>query len=132
MLLALTALLQRVLLSELHWILLLLRTTLVLVIDIVLLVVDGSIRELKTKDIISIKSISLKSVNHNRCLQSGFEVGKTENDFLVGFFLTGNQPYSFEAREGSENMRNFSLLCIKRDSLNIYSACGIRGNRHNA
>ena len=77
-----------------------------------MLVVDGRVRKLQSQNIISIESISLQSINDDRCLQSWLEISKTKNDFLARLLLTRNETDSFEALEWPENVSDFPLRGI--------------------
>ena len=95
-----------------------------------MLVVDGGIRKLQSQNIISIKSISLKGVNDDRCLLSRFKISETENDFLTWLLLPRNKANSFESLEWSKDMGDFPLTCIQRYTFNIDCVGGILWNRH--
>lgn len=64
---------------------------------VVVFVVSDSVRELQAKDIVSIKPISLKSVDNNSSLQSRFKIRKTKDDLFSRFLFPRNETNGFEA-----------------------------------
>ena len=81
---------------------LLLLLRLLLILECVGLLVG--VGELEAPDVILIKSIALKRVDHECRLEIILEVSEAENDLLFGVNLPGNQPDRLESLERSEDV----------------------------
>jgi hypothetical protein len=100
-------------------------------IPVGMLVVDNSVRELQTQDIVLVESVSLQSVYDKRSLQSCFEIGKTEDYFLTWFFLSWDQTDSFKTDEGPEDVSYLSFGSIDWNPFYVHGVRGILGDGHN-
>jgi len=83
------------------------------------------IGELQPPDIVLVKAVPLQRINHQRRLKVALEVGKAQNDLLVGVDLPRNQPDRLEPLERPEDVRDFALRCINWDPFDVNCVRGV-------
>lgn len=76
---------------------------------------------MKTNDIVFIKSVPLKSVDHHGSLTSVIKVGEAEDNSAIVLGLSGDKTDRLKSRKRSKDMRDFSFSCSIRNSFNIDS-----------
>ena len=96
-------------------------------------VVDCGVREWETNVVVFVETVSLQSINDNRCLKWWFKVCKTQDCFFqfISFFISWNQSNCFEAFEWSEYMSNFSFRCVYRHTFHVHRVSCIFWNMKN-
>ena len=74
------------------------------------------------------KTVALQCVDNHCCLGGIFEVRKSEVNFEAIFGLSRNETKLLKTREGSEDVGNFSISSILRQSLNVDRTSSIGWN----
>ena len=90
-----------------------------------------SIGKLEAKNIVSVETIALKSVDHDCSLESILKISETQHDSLALTLLPWNETHSFETNKGSKNVRNFSFRSVGRYTLYIHRVTCIFRDRQN-
>ena len=86
--------------------------------------------ELKADDVILVKAVPLKSIDHDCRLFDCLKVREAEMHLEAVFCLTWHQPELLEAWIWSEEVRNLTLCCIMRQSFHIDRLRGVLGVLH--
>jgi len=94
-------------------------------------VAGESIGKLEAKDVVSVETVALQRVDHDRRLNSILEISKTQHDSFTLTLFARNETHSFETNKRSENVRYFSFRGVRRHTLDIHRVTCIFWNRQN-
>ena len=86
-------------------------------------------RELQTQGIVFVEAVPLESIYYNSGLERVLEVRKAENEPFFRLLFSRDKSNRPEAWERSENVRNFSLGCVRRQTFYVDSSSSVAGKR---